>query len=68
MEVLVQDGDGQVGAMSKLAMVKIEHFLIGTMVDDAIGRDLKIFFINPVFGHGIEVEEGNGLGSIQNKA
>ncbi len=64
----MQDGDGQVGAMSKLAMVKIEHFLISTMVDDAIRRDLKIFFTNPVFGHGIEVEEGNRLGSIQNKA
>ncbi len=54
MEVLVQDGDGQVGAMSKLAMVKIEHFLIGTIVDDAIGRDLKMFFIDPIFEHEIE--------------
>ncbi len=54
--------------MSKLAMVNIEHFLISTMVDDAIKRDLKMFFINLVFGHRVEVKEGNGLGSIQNKA
>ncbi len=64
----MENRDGEVGTMAKLTIVKVEKLGMSSMVDNAIGRNFKSFFVDPIFGHRVGIGKGNRFGSIQDEA
>ncbi len=61
----MENKDGEVGAMAKLTIVKIEKLDMGSMVDDSIRINFKSFFVDLIFRHKICVEKNNRFRSLK---
>ncbi len=60
----MENRDGEVGAIAKLTIVKVEKLNIGSIVDDSKGKNFKSFFIDPIFGYRVCIRKGNRFGAI----